>query len=151
MYHSSNAYFNHTFYCENIVLTTIIYSGTYGLKTDVFDITKLVNELPLHDLLSGNYKRPSMSKDKGKKSASSNNDLMQSFRKACSVLQAQKGLQVQNCAEIENSCIHSDSTSLIIVNSTVGQTGVDKGDNCTPVLLSPDEVSLSLCGIAIKP
>ncbi|XP_042007060.1 uncharacterized protein LOC121755755 isoform X2 [Salvia splendens] len=77
--------------------------GTYGLKTDVFDITKLVNELPLHDLLSGNYKRPSISKDKGKKSASSNNDLMQSFRK----------------------------------------TGVGKGDNCTPVLLSPDEAQES--------
>ncbi|XP_042007059.1 uncharacterized protein LOC121755755 isoform X1 [Salvia splendens] len=117
--------------------------GTYGLKTDVFDITKLVNELPLHDLLSGNYKRPSISKDKGKKSASSNNDLMQSFRKVCSVLQAQKGLQVQNCAEIENSCFRSDSTSLIIVNSTVGQTGVGKGDNCTPVLLSPDEAQES--------
>ncbi|KAL1556864.1 hypothetical protein AAHA92_12428 [Salvia divinorum] len=102
--------------------------GTYGLKTDVFDITKLLNELPLHDLLSGNYKSPSISKDKGKKSASSNNDLMQSFRKACSVLQAQ---------------IHSDSTSLITVNSTVGQTGVDKGDDYTPVLLSPDEIQES--------
>ncbi|XP_047980049.1 uncharacterized protein LOC125221822 isoform X1 [Salvia hispanica] len=117
--------------------------GTYGLKTDVFDITKLVNELPLHDLVSGNYKSPSISKDKGKKSSSSNNDLMQSFRKACYVLQAQKGLQVQNCAEIENSCIRSDSTSLITVNSTVGQSGVDKGDNCTPVLLSTDEAQES--------
>ncbi|XP_047980053.1 uncharacterized protein LOC125221822 isoform X4 [Salvia hispanica] len=50
--------------------------GTYGLKTDVFDITKLVNELPLHDLVSG-------------------------------------------------------------------QSGVDKGDNCTPVLLSTDEAQES--------
>lgn len=122
----------------------------YGLKPDVFDITKLVNELPLHDLLSGNYTSPTISKDKGKKSASSNNDLMQSVRKACSVLQAQKGLQVQNCPEIDNSCIRSDSTGLITVNSTVGQTDVDKGDNCTPLLLSPDEVSLDFFGNGYK-
>ncbi|XP_057810457.1 uncharacterized protein LOC131024914 [Salvia miltiorrhiza] len=117
--------------------------GMYGLKPDVFDITKLVNELPLHDLLSGNYTSPSISKDKGKKSASSNNDLMQSVRKACSVLQAKKGLQGQNCAEIDISCVRSDSTSLIMVNSTVGQTDIDNGDNYTPLLLAPDEVQES--------
>lgn len=111
--------------------------GMYGLKPDVFDVTKLINELPLHDLISGNYTSPCISKDKGKKSASSNSDLMQSVRKACSVIQAQKGLQAQNCAENDNSSIRSDSTGLITVNSAVGQINVD---NCTPLRLSSDEV-----------
>lgn len=113
----------------------------YGLKPDAFDITKFVSELPLHDLLSGNYSSPCISKDKGKKSASSNNDLMQSVRKACSVLQTRRGLPIQNSTEIDNSCNRSDSTSLITVNSAVGQTDVE--DNCTD-LLSSGEVSLEL-------
>lgn len=113
----------------------------YGLKPDAIDITKFVTELPLHDLLSGNYSSPCISKDKGKKSASSNNDLMHSVRKACSVLQTRRGLQIQNSAEMDNSCNRSDSTTLVTVNSAVGQTDLDKEDNRTE-LLSSGEVSL---------
>ncbi|KAH6777533.1 hypothetical protein C2S52_007004 [Perilla frutescens var. hirtella] len=114
--------------------------GMYGLKPDVVDITKLLNELPLHDLMSGNYTSPCISKDKGKTSASSNSDLMQSVRKACSVIQAQKGLQARNRAEIDNCCIRSDSTGLITVNSAVRQIDVD---NRTPLRRSSDEVQES--------
>lgn len=122
----------------------------YGLKPDVFDITKFVNELPLHDMISGNYTSPCISKDKGKRSANSSTDLMQLVRKACSVLQPQKGLQAQNSAEIDNGCIRSDSTGLITANSAVGQADGDKGDNCTPLLLSSDEVSLDFLRITKK-
>lgn len=120
----------------------------YGLKPDVFDITKFVNELPLHDLISGNYTSPCISRDKGTRSASSSNDLMHLVRKACSVLQPQKGLQSQNSAEIDNGCIRSDSTSLITANFALGQADGDKRDNCTPLLLSSNEVSLDSFRIA---
>lgn len=116
----------------------------YGLRPDVFDITKHVNELSLHELIRGSYTCPCIAKDKGKKVTSSNNDLLRSVRNACSVLQAQKVLQAQNCTEIDNSCVRRVSTGLVTVTSAVGQTDGQKGDSCTAVLPSSEEVCLDL-------
>ncbi|KAI3453761.1 hypothetical protein Pfo_010424 [Paulownia fortunei] len=114
--------------------------GIYGLKPDVFDITKYVDEPSLDELLRGSYTCPCIAKDKGKKAANSNSNLLQSVRNACSVLQAQKVLQAQNCAEIDNSCIRKVSTGLVTVSSAIGQTDGYKGDSCTADLPSSDKV-----------
>ncbi|KAG8382191.1 hypothetical protein BUALT_Bualt05G0051100 [Buddleja alternifolia] len=65
--------------------------GIYGLKPDVFDITKYVEELSLGELLHGSCTSPSIAKDKGKKPANSSSNILQSVRKACSLLQDQRG------------------------------------------------------------
>ncbi|KAL0447871.1 UNVERIFIED_CONTAM: hypothetical protein Slati_1915000 [Sesamum latifolium] len=92
------------------------------------------------ELLHGSYSSPSTAEDKGEKAPNSNNNLLESVRKACSVLQAQKVLQAQNCAEIDTSCIQKGSTSLVTVNSAPGQTDDDKGDNCAADLPLSDKV-----------
>ncbi|KAK4422565.1 hypothetical protein Salat_1839000 [Sesamum alatum] len=104
--------------------------GIYGLKPDSFDITKYVNEVSLDELLHGRYSSPSITEDKGEKAPNSNSNLLESVRKACSVLQAQKVLQAQNCAEIDTSGTQKGSTSLVTSSSAIGQSDDDKGDNC---------------------
>ncbi|KAL8498530.1 hypothetical protein ACS0TY_021746 [Phlomoides rotata] len=112
--------------------------GAYGLKPDVFDITKYVNERPLHELLRGSD--TCIAKDKGKKATSSNNDLLQSVRSVCSVLQAKKVLHAQNYAEVDNSCIRRLSSGFITVNSVVGQTDGEKGHSYSADLPSSNQV-----------
>ncbi|KAL0297582.1 UNVERIFIED_CONTAM: hypothetical protein Sradi_6810300 [Sesamum radiatum] len=124
--------------------------GVYGLKPDSFDITKYVKELSLDGLLRGSYGSPSIAEDNGEKAPNSNNNLLESVRKACSVLQAQKVLQAQNCAEIDTSCTQKGSTSLVTVNSALGQTDDDKGDNCAADLPLSDKVQDSDVKIQIS-
>ncbi|GFP92617.1 hypothetical protein PHJA_001405900 [Phtheirospermum japonicum] len=85
-----------------IDLTTESHSGLCGSKSDVFDITKYVDEPPLDELLRGSYSCPSI-KDKEKTTTNSNSNLLQSFRNACSILQAQNIAQAPNCAETNGS------------------------------------------------
>ncbi|XP_011073346.1 uncharacterized protein LOC105158310 isoform X3 [Sesamum indicum] len=113
--------------------------GIHGIKPDSSDITKYVNELSLDELLHGSYSSPSIAEDKGEKAPKSNNIILESVRKACSVLQAQKVLQAQNCAEVDTICTQKGSTSLVTVNSALGQTDDDKGDNCAADLALSDK------------
>ncbi|KAL3619226.1 hypothetical protein CASFOL_036796 [Castilleja foliolosa] len=84
--------------------------GLCGSKYDVFDITKYVDEPPLDELLCGSY-RCSFIKDKEKTTTNSNSILLQSFRNACSILQARNVLD-QNCAETDGSKGDSCSADL---------------------------------------
>ncbi|KAJ0106080.1 hypothetical protein Patl1_17630 [Pistacia atlantica] len=76
--------------------------GAYGLKSDIDDITKHVDDLSLRDLLDGTYKCPSLGKDKGKKATNMNESFVQSVRKACSILPLAKPPQSQNFTEVDS-------------------------------------------------
>ncbi|CAA3010233.1 Hypothetical predicted protein [Olea europaea subsp. europaea] len=112
--------------------------GVYGLKPDAFDIKKHIHELSFNELLDGSYNCPSNTKDKGKKAANSNDNLLNSVRKACSVLRLQKAVLAQKCAENENS---NSSTGLLIAGSTASQSDGDKEDSCPADLTSSDKES----------
>ncbi|KAK6129986.1 hypothetical protein DH2020_036268 [Rehmannia glutinosa] len=114
--------------------------GIYGLKPDVFDITKYVDEPSVDELLRGGYSCPFIAKDKGKKAATTNSDILQSVRNACSVLQSQKVLQTQNSAETDNSLIRKDSTGSVALSSAVVQTDGIKEDSCSTDLPSSQKV-----------
>eukprot|EP00258_Populus_trichocarpa_P000951 XP_002299507.3 uncharacterized protein LOC7479288 isoform X1 [Populus trichocarpa] len=75
--------------------------GLCGLKADVHDITKPVDDISLNDLLNGTYDCPSLGKDKGKKAANTTENFLHSVRKACSVLQFPRPAQFQNFAEMD--------------------------------------------------
>ncbi|OIT39045.1 PREDICTED: uncharacterized protein LOC109238591 isoform X2 [Nicotiana attenuata] len=83
--------------------------GIYGLKSDVMDVTKDVDDLPLRELLDGSYKCAPSPKDKGNKASSSNDSLMQLVRDANSMLRLQKSVQTQNysCVDSSVSCVHA--------------------------------------------
>ncbi|KAJ4957022.1 hypothetical protein NE237_013805 [Protea cynaroides] len=67
--------------------------GIYGPKSDIHDATKQVDELSLNELLDGSYKCPTLCQDKGKKAANTNENILHSVRKACSILQLQRPVQ----------------------------------------------------------
>ncbi|KAI4326885.1 hypothetical protein L6164_019409 [Bauhinia variegata] len=93
--------------------------GLYGLKHDIHDVTKLVNEPTLDELLRGTFDYPSLSKDKGKKASNMNESLLDSARKACSILQMPKCVQSQNVADTDSpsnkkmSACHLSSFSVV--------------------------------------
>lgn len=60
--------------------------GTHGSKSDLHDIAKKMDELSLSELLDGSYKFPKLPMDKGKKYSYSNDSILLSVRKACSIL-----------------------------------------------------------------
>ncbi|KAJ4826154.1 hypothetical protein Tsubulata_037355 [Turnera subulata] len=76
--------------------------GLYGLKTDVRDITNLVDDLSLNELLDGTYKCPSLGKEKGKTAANTSENVLHSVRKACSILQPCRPAQLQSSAELDS-------------------------------------------------
>ncbi|XP_075476158.1 uncharacterized protein LOC142517674 isoform X2 [Primulina tabacum] len=124
--------------------------GIYGLKADVFDITKYLNEIPLDEILHGNYHCPIIANGKEKKAVNSNSSVLQSVRKAYSVLQARKVLQAEKCAEIDHSCNQKVSTSLVTASSSTSQSDSDKGESCDADPRSFDKVQESVAKMKIS-
>ncbi|XP_044476626.1 uncharacterized protein LOC123204127 isoform X2 [Mangifera indica] len=111
--------------------------GAYGLKSDIDEITKHVDDLLLRDLLDGTYKCPSLGNDKGKKATNVNENFVQSVRKACSILPLAKTPLSQNFTEMD-SCTNKKPVVCTpnSISSVSGGVNVDKGDSCTPNLSS---------------
>ncbi|XP_050228816.1 uncharacterized protein LOC126678011 isoform X2 [Mercurialis annua] len=115
--------------------------GLYGLKTDVNDITKLVDDLSLDDLLLGAYDCPKISKDKDNNSTDTSENILQSVRKACSILQPPKSNQSQNAAEMD-SCSNEKMPTCQSSCTSVAGNG-DCGDSSMADLSSSHTDSCS--------
>ncbi|XP_049397958.1 uncharacterized protein LOC125862028 isoform X2 [Solanum stenotomum] len=76
--------------------------GMYGLKSDVMDVTKDVDDLPLRELLDGSYKCAPSPKDRRNNASNSSDSLMQLVRNANSMLRCQKSVQMQNCSNVDS-------------------------------------------------
>ncbi|XP_065858375.1 uncharacterized protein [Euphorbia lathyris] len=111
--------------------------GSYGLKTDVHDITKLVDDISLNDLLQGTYECPKLGKDKGKKVASASEGFTHLVRKACSLIQLPKSSQFQSFSEMDSSSIEK----LPACQSSISI--VENGDSSTTDIPSPNKDSCS--------
>lgn len=84
--------------CNEVKLTIapcLIHLGLYGLRSDLCDITKHMDEPVLHELLDGSYKYCNINAEKGKKPPVVNENLFTSVRKAFSILP-------HNCATDSN-------------------------------------------------
>ncbi|KAI6707181.1 hypothetical protein NL676_010143 [Syzygium grande] len=117
--------------------------GFYGLKSDNRDITKLVDDLSLIDILEGTFKCPSLGKEKGKKSANADDKLTQSVRKACSVLQPLRRGQSQNLAEIE---ICEDKKISSVLSSASLAESAAEGDYRDMYSVDPSSSNEGPCG-----
>ncbi|CAL1375221.1 unnamed protein product [Linum trigynum] len=117
------------------------FSVLYGLKTDVHDIADLVDDLSLNDLLSGTYQCRSLGKEKGKKPANSTECLLQSLRKACSILQVPKPFPTQNATVIDNSL--NDTTGICPPNSLPRSVSGNTAETTPTDLSSSDKDSCS--------
>lgn len=125
--------------------------GVYGLKSDILDVTKHVDELSLKDLLDGTCECHSLSKDKGKKTASLNENFLHSVRKAWSSLPLAKPAQPQNFAEMGSSTnkklLICPATSISLVPT---DDNGDKGNSCTTDQSSWDKDSCSKPGTPVN-
>lgn len=120
-----------------------LHSGVYGSRPDTEDVTKHVDELSLTELLDDSYKCPSFAKDKGKKSANQNANILQSLGEAWSILRMRK-IKPQ-IVEIDGGSYREvpppslmTSDSFVTSRSAVG----DKGDTNMTDLSSRHKVSL---------
>ncbi|RDY09745.1 hypothetical protein CR513_05843, partial [Mucuna pruriens] len=103
--------------------------GLYGLKHDIHDITKLMDEPTLDQLLRGTFDCPSLSKDKRTIPSGS---VLNSVRKACSLLQFRKSVQSQNIAEMDSSLYNKMSTcQMSSVSAVENSSNGHKEQTCT--------------------
>lgn len=114
------------------------------MKSDTYDVTKHLDELSVNELLDGSYKGPSFAKDKAKKPANLNENVLHSVRKACSILR-HKPLHNQNSYEIDNDCNRKVSTCSVSSDASVASRNAnDKGDSSTVHLSSHDKVRITI-------
>ena len=127
-------------------------TGLYGLKHDFHDVTTLMDEPPLDELLKGTFDRLTLSKDKGKKASNMNDGFMNSVRKACSILQFPNSVQSQDMAEMD--CSSNKKMSNCQLSSVCSVEGFGNGDieqSCTTDLSSCQKVSIKIYMVSNMP
>ncbi|KAL3498913.1 hypothetical protein ACH5RR_041645 [Cinchona calisaya] len=122
--------------------------AVYGSKSDVFDVTKPVDELPLNELLDGSFKCPSLVKEKGKGVENSNENLLHSVRKACSLLQVRSPVHNQNSADIDNT--YNKKVSLDLFTSGASPTSRIDGGKANSSTVNQPSSDKDSCG-SMKP
>ncbi|GLU05865.1 hypothetical protein SLE2022_229420 [Rubroshorea leprosula] len=120
------------------------FSGLYGLKSDIQDITKLVDDISLNELLDGTYECQSFGKEKGKKAAMTNGNFLASVRKA--VLPIQKSVQSQNISEIDSFPSKKLPTCLSSPVSLIAKGINGDKEDCCPADLSSSNQTQDSCG-----
>ncbi|CAI9094185.1 OLC1v1029878C1 [Oldenlandia corymbosa var. corymbosa] len=103
----------------------------YGSKSDIFDVAKPIDELPLDALLDGSYKRPRLENEKGKDVRDLNENLLNSVRKACAVLQLGSPVPIQNSVEVDNNYNQKVSVGPISSGSSSSSRMDSKADSST--------------------
>lgn len=78
-------------------------SGLYGLKSDdIHDVTELVEDLSLNELLDGIYEHPILGIEKGRKATNTTENFLHSVKKVFSVLPLRR-VQSQNVTDMDSS------------------------------------------------
>ncbi|CAE5962233.1 unnamed protein product [Arabidopsis arenosa] len=95
--------------------------GAYGLKPAINDVTKLVEDLSVKNLLEGSYECPSMGKDKMKKMEDTNDTLLSVVKNVWSILPTKRPVQSQSSTELDTCLSRTlgsppSSTSATLLN-----------------------------------
>ena len=112
----------------NLTLFPRLFSGMYGLKPEFHNISKFVEDISLDQLLDGSYKSPTDGKDKARKPANVNENILDSVLKAFSILRLH-GLQKEK--QTEEMDIHVDKkislisshSNINVINGSIGEEG----------------------------
>lgn len=105
-----------------------LFAVAYGLKADSQDITKLLDDLSLDELLDGSYKTSRSGKEKEKKAESSNENILNTVRKACSILQLHRPVHFQNFADADSCSDKKTSTCPSSASAHATDGNDEKGD-----------------------
>ncbi|KNA20552.1 hypothetical protein SOVF_051310 isoform A [Spinacia oleracea] len=107
--------------------------GIYGLKPDTHDVSKLMDDISLDELLDGTYKCPNLGKEKGKKAASLTENILDSVKKAFSVIRLPGMQQAKQPEEVDIQVnkkipLSSSPSNTSVVNGTdVDESSVTAG------------------------
>ncbi|KAL0794008.1 hypothetical protein Bca101_065385 [Brassica carinata] len=119
--------------------------GAYGLKPEINDVTKLVEDLSLNKLLEGSYEcPPPLGKDKMKKLENPNDALLSVVRNVWSVLPTRRPVQSQIPAELD-PCISRSLESPSSISATVN------GENSVKVNSLDGGLSSSSKDLCVNP
>lgn len=116
--------------------------GIYGLKSDIHDVTKHVDELSLSELLDDSFKCPNLSREKGKKIIHTNESLVSSVKKACSILLRHSPLESQN-SELDGICSRRKLAGQLISCVTSGDNNDTENDGIKDVASSTKDSCIS--------
>ncbi|KAJ8426440.1 hypothetical protein Cgig2_001699 [Carnegiea gigantea] len=111
--------------------------GTHGLKPEVHDVTKLVDDISLDELLNGSHKCSNLGKDTANQEANGNGNILDSVIKACSILRL-RGLQQGK--QTEESDIHVNK-KIPLLSSSCNRSAANSHDGDESSLAA----SLSKC------
>nr|GEV87903.1 hypothetical protein [Tanacetum cinerariifolium] len=105
----------------------------YGLKHDLYDFEKPLEEISLSELLNGSYKCPKSIKENEKKTEVLHKSILVSIRAASSILHLQKPKQTPNVAAVDGTHNHNASSSLPNpAISGISTNSDNKGDTADP-------------------
>uniref|UniRef100_A0A1J3J3N0 Uncharacterized protein n=1 Tax=Noccaea caerulescens TaxID=107243 RepID=A0A1J3J3N0_NOCCA len=115
-----------TFSTVNVATTgENAFFGAYGLKPEINDVTKLIEDMSLNKLLEGSYECPSLAKDKKKKVENDNDTLLSVCRNVWSILPTRRPIQSQSSAELD-ACISRTLGSPSSLSVTLNGENSDK-------------------------
>ncbi|TYI53721.1 hypothetical protein E1A91_D11G024400v1 [Gossypium mustelinum] len=106
--------------------------GLYGLKSDdIHDVTELVEDLSLNELLDGIYEHPILGIEKGRKATNTTENFLHSVKKVFSVLPLRR-VQSQNVTDMDSSS-HKKTPlcPLSSVSIPACSANGDKEDTCS--------------------
>jgi hypothetical protein len=124
--------------------------GLYGLKNDFHDVTKLMDEPPLDQLLKGTFDSPTITNNKGKKASSSNDSFLSSVRKACSIIQFPKPVLSQNMEMDYSSNKKMSTCQFSPVCAVESVVNGDKELSCSTDTSSSQKVSMEWFQVYIQ-
>ncbi|CAL9237501.1 unnamed protein product [Arabidopsis halleri] len=132
--------------------------GAYGLKPAINDVTKLVEDLSLKNLLEGSYECPSLGKDKMKKLENTNNTLLSVVKNVWSILPTKRPVQSQSSTELDtclNRTLGSPPSSISATllngenidntNALDGDLSSSSKDHCINSEIPSTPLSFPLC------
>ncbi|XP_039011710.1 uncharacterized protein LOC120140793 isoform X2 [Hibiscus syriacus] len=106
--------------------------GLYGQKSDdINDVTELVEDLSLNELLDGIYEHPILGSEKGRKATNTTENFLHSVKKVFSILPIRR-VQSHNVADIGSSShMKMPSCPLSSVSISASSVKCDKEDTCS--------------------
>ncbi|XP_029121343.1 uncharacterized protein [Elaeis guineensis] len=115
--------------------------GIYGLKSDLRDVTKCMDDLSLNELLDSSYKYPSLCPEKGKRASNVNENILSSVRKACSILPLQGAVDNNGDGKAVIDFLKPNCSSLNLSECDKKDKGIDESVPCSK---DPCQLSLNL-------
>ncbi|EOA33721.1 hypothetical protein CARUB_v10019912mg [Capsella rubella] len=134
-----------TFSTINTATGENAFFGAYGLKPAINDVTKLIEDLSLKNLLEGSYECPSLGKDKMKKLENTNETLLSVVRNVWSIIPTKRPVQSQSSTELD-TC---RSRTLSSPPSSVSVT-LPNGENTDKVISLDGDLSSSSKDLCIN-